>query len=122
MKTIVLLSPDPIDEIFLNFVSENNINLTIVAKIVKDSNPSSYTISDEVVTETLKVLTQESNYPLLVTCKSGRGLTGIFVACLRKIQRWSLISIYEEYRRYAGGTIMQQQHEQFIELFDIETL
>lgn len=71
----------------------------------------------------------------MIACATGTSLTGNFylnacssmltvnigvvVGCLRKLKRWSLISIYEEYRRFSG-TKMQQQYEQFIELFDID--
>lgn len=41
------------------------------------------------------------------------------VGCFRKLQKWNLTSILEEYRRFAGskGRIL---NEQFIELFDID--
>ena len=65
--------------------------------------------------------------PALLVCRTGRYVTGVVVGCLRKLQRWSLASIFEEYRRFAVAgsgqgqyTYMQQQHEQFIELFDCD--
>lgn len=44
---------------------------------------------------------------------------GTVVGCFRKLQKWNLTSILEEYRRFAGskGRIL---NEQFIELFDID--
>lgn len=41
------------------------------------------------------------------------------MGCLRKLQRWTISSIFEEYRRYAGSKV-RQMNEQFIELFDID--
>jgi tyrosine-protein phosphatase OCA1 len=41
------------------------------------------------------------------------------VGCLRKLQRWNLSSILEEYRRYAGAKV-RLLNEQFIELFDTD--
>ena len=32
----------------------------------------------------------------------GRHRSGTVVGCYRKLQRWALSSIFEEYRRYAG--------------------
>ncbi|KAL0491875.1 protein-tyrosine phosphatase [Acrasis kona] len=52
-------------------------------------------------------------------CNLGRHRTGTVVGCLRKLQRWNLTSILEEYRRYAG-TKVRIQNEQFIELFDTD--
>ena len=67
----------------------------------------------------------------------GRHRTGTVVGCYRKLQRWALSSILEEYRRYAGMKvrILNEQvgdispipgrksidgWEQFIELFDTD--
>jgi tyrosine-protein phosphatase OCA1 len=71
-------------------------------------------IAEESVVRALEILMHAPNYPVLITCKHGRALTGAVVGCLRKLQRWSLTSIFEEYRRYAR-TRLEQQHERFIE-------
>jgi len=47
------------------------------------------------------------------------GPAGTVVACLRKVQRWNLASIFGEYRRYAGSRT-RLMNEQFIELFDTD--
>jgi protein tyrosine/serine phosphatase len=44
--------------------------------------------------------------------------TGCLVGCLRKVQNWSLTSIFDEYRRFAG-TKVRMLDQQFMELFDI---
>ncbi|KAJ5072004.1 tyrosine-protein phosphatase oca1-related [Anaeramoeba ignava] len=41
------------------------------------------------------------------------------IGCLRKIQRWNLATIFEEYRRFAGSKV-RLNNEQFIELFDTD--
>ena len=56
---------------------------------------------------------------MIVMCSQGRHRTGTVVGCLRKLQRWNLTSIFEEYRRFAGPRV-RVLSEQFIELFDIE--
>ena len=48
-------------------------------------------------------------------------MTGVIIGCLRKLQKWSLISIFEEYRRFSGSKF-QQEYEQFIELFDTDLI
>lgn len=64
------------------------------------------------------ILNRES-HPLLMTCDMGRHRTGTVMGCLRKLQRWNLTSIFEEYQRYAGGRV-HLSNEQFIELFDTD--
>lgn len=99
--------------------------------------------SQEVVLEVLEVLLDARCYPMLVLCGQGKHRTGkltpsakshiaittntcnntivlgTIVGCLRKLQNWSLTSIFEEYRRYAGSKV-RVLNEQFIELFDID--
>ncbi len=41
------------------------------------------------------------------------------VGCLRKLQRWNLASIFEEYTRHACGKV-RLMNEQFVELFDTD--
>lgn len=67
----------------------------------------------------LRIVLDQSKYPLLVACNLGRHHTGTVVGCMRKLQRWNLTSILEEYRRYAG-TKARLLNEQFIEFFDTE--
>lgn len=51
---------------------------------------------------------------------------GAVVGCYRKLRHWSLVSIFEEHRRFGGaggsGSWVQQRHEQFVELFDVDLL
>ena len=41
------------------------------------------------------------------------------IGCLRKLQRWNLSCILEEYRRHAGAK-SRRLNEQFVELFDVD--
>lgn len=47
--------------------------------------------------------------------------TGCLVGCFRKLQRWCLSSIFDEYQRFAG-TKARVSDQRFIELFDISSL
>ena len=67
------------------------------------------------------MILDSKNYPLCIMCNLGRHRTGTAVGCLRKLQKWNLTSIFEEYRRYAGPKV-RILHEQFIELFDIDLI
>jgi tyrosine-protein phosphatase SIW14 len=109
-----------LDDTVSKFFEDNNIQVVYVENAVHDTVRGLLSLAEEMVTESLTVISKQNNFPLLVVCKTGKNLTGVVIACLRKLQRWSLISIYEEYRRYAGGSKLQQQHEQFIELFDTD--
>lgn len=96
-------------------------------------------ITEEAVLQALELILNPSNYPMMIMCNLGRHRTGIslvsikgcdtdahiclnvgtIVGCMRKLQRWNLTSIFEEYRRYAGPKV-RLLNEQFIELFDTD--
>ena len=114
----------------LQFVEDQEIELIHLGMDTHQNpwNP----ISEEIVITALKLLLDPKNYPALVTCGLGRHRTGIntvlkqcqqekgtVIGCLRKLQRWNLTSIFEEYRRYAGSKV-RLINEQFIELFDTD--
>ena len=92
---------------------------------------------EPLIIKALTLLLRPSTFPTLVCCNMGRHRTGTVVGCYRKLQRWALSSILEEYRRYAGMKvrILNEQvgdispipgrksidgREQFIELFDTD--
>lgn len=70
----------------------------------------------QAIREALQVILDVRRHPVLIHCNKGKHRTGCLVGCLRKVQRWSLTSIFDEYRRYAG-TKTRDLDQQFIELF-----
>ena len=54
---------------------------------------------------------------MLIHCNKGKHRTGCLVGCIRKLQHWSLTSIFDEYRR-SSAPKSRSMDQQFIELFD----
>jgi tyrosine-protein phosphatase OCA1 len=115
------------NEKVVKFLEQNSIKLICIDSSINSTmgmrcGPSP--VAEEIVFDALRVIIVSDNLPTLITCSTGKNITGVVAGCLRKLQRWSLISIFEEYRRYAGysGSRIQQQHEQFIELFDTDLI
>src|SRR5436853_545549 len=69
----------------------------------------------DVIREALESLLDIRNHPLLVHCNKGRHRTGCLIGCMRKIQRWSLTAVFDEYRRFASSKA-RMLDEQFIEV------
>eukprot|EP01036_Dinobryon_divergens_P034157 gene34157-44131_t len=113
LKTVLVLSSDCLDTPLLKFLEDNNVTMRVVEQTL---------ITEEMITESLKIIVDKRNLPLLMIDKFGRNLNGVVVACLRKVQQWALISVFEEYRRFSGLSRLQQQHEQFVEIFDTELI
>lgn len=118
---LVLQSSQDLDMKFFCFAEDSDITVISIDSDTSDTMnmPQWAPIAEESVVRALEVLMYSPNYPILVACTHGRALTGTVIGCLRKLQRWSLTSIFEEYRRYAT-TRGEQRHERFIELFDTD--
>ncbi|XP_010522370.1 PREDICTED: probable tyrosine-protein phosphatase At1g05000 isoform X1 [Tarenaya hassleriana] len=78
-------------------------------------------IPDDRIREALKVLLDEKNRPALIHCNRGKHRTGCLVGCLRKLQKWCLTSIFDEYQRFAAAKA-RVSDQRFMELFDISSL
>jgi tyrosine-protein phosphatase OCA1 len=130
LKSVVILSPDGVDARFLSFLEDCLLTQVIFVRSSNshDSFRALSPIAEETVVEALHVISNRANLPALVMCHTGKHLTGVVIGCLRKLQRWSFMSIFEEYRRFACGGLTQQygqvhqQHEQFMELFDCDLI
>eukprot|EP00002_Diphylleia_rotans_P035290 TRINITY_DN7688_c0_g1_i1.p1 TRINITY_DN7688_c0_g1~~TRINITY_DN7688_c0_g1_i1.p1 ORF type:complete len:177 (+),score=33.64 TRINITY_DN7688_c0_g1_i1:51-581(+) len=119
LKTIIFLGPDEPSGPLVNFVEDQGINLeTILGGTDTPKNPWQPMTEEEVV-KALSLLLNKEHYPLLIMCNLGRHHTGTICGCFRKLQRWNLTSILEEYRRFAGSKV-RLMSEQFIELFDTD--
>ncbi|KAI8825054.1 protein-tyrosine phosphatase [Fimicolochytrium jonesii] len=117
LKTVVYLAPEEPSQRFANFVEDQDLTLYHVG--LSAGGNTWDPISEEVVLEALVHILDPGKYPLIVMCNLGRHRTGTVIGCLRKLQRWNLTSIFEEYRRYAGPKV-KVLNEQFIELFDTD--
>lgn len=68
----------------------------------KDHLPPLPPPPEPLIIQALTYLLQPQTFPTLVCCNMGRHRSGTVVGCYRKLQKWALSSILEEYRRYAG--------------------
>lgn len=117
LKSLIWLAPRPISSSFRECLNSTVkfFDLGILHAAAIDE------VTDEAVTEALRLILSPKLYPLMIMCAGGSHRTGTVIGCLRKLQGWNLASIFEEYRRYAGA----QHHimnEQFIEFYDTRRL
>ncbi|KAJ3089430.1 tyrosine-protein phosphatase required for protection against superoxide stress (By similarity) [Quaeritorhiza haematococci] len=117
LRTVIFLAPEEPNARLLNFIDDQEIQLHHLG--INSSVNAWDPISEEVVLEALELILDRNRYPMMVMCNLGRHRTGTVVGCLRKLQKWNLTSIFEEYRRYAGPKV-RVLNEQFIELFDTD--
>ncbi|THU52242.1 hypothetical protein C4D60_Mb10t01920 [Musa balbisiana] len=74
-------------------------------------------IPEDKIREALRVVLDARNHPLLIHCNRGKHRTGCVVGCLRKLQRWCLSSVFDEYQQFAAAKA-RVSDQRLIELFD----
>jgi tyrosine-protein phosphatase SIW14 len=115
LKTLLFLGPEDYPLKNARFLSENGI--TFISVPMEGNKEPFKTIPTEQMMEALRHITNSRNHPIYIHCNKGTHRTGTVIGCLRKLQNWGLVSIFEEYRCFAGAKA-QQIDEQYIELFE----
>ncbi|KAL6912050.1 hypothetical protein ACP4OV_000855 [Aristida adscensionis] len=119
LRSIVYLCPEPYPEENARFLERNGIELHQFG-IEGRKEPFVY-IPEETIREALKVILDVRNQPVLIHCKRGKHRTGCVVGCLRKLQKWCLSSVFDEYLHFAAAKA-RSTDQRFMELFDASSL
>lgn len=118
LSRIIWLAPEDPSPDFLQWATEQEVQFIHLG--MKDSDRTPWAgVSEDTILAALSLLLDVNVTRTAIMCGLGRHRTGTLVACLRKLQRWNLTAIFEEYRRYAGNKV-RLMNEQFIELFDTD--
>nr|XP_027086882.1 probable tyrosine-protein phosphatase DSP4 isoform X1 [Coffea arabica] len=119
LRSIIYLCPEPYPVANAEFLKANGIRLFQFG--IEGSKEPFVNIPEDSIREALEIVLDEKNRPLLMHCKRGKHRTGCLVGCLRKLQRWCLTSIFDEYQRFAADKA-RVSDQRFIELFEISSL
>ncbi|KAJ3693326.1 hypothetical protein LUZ60_008806 [Juncus effusus] len=119
LNSVLCLCPEPYPEANLEFLKSNGIRLFQFG--IDGSKEPFVNIPEETIREALKVILDVRNHPILIHCKRGKHRTGCVVGGLRKLQKWCLTSIFDEYQRFAAAKT-RISDLRFIELFDVTSL
>ena len=100
----------------LKWIKEMGITVTECA-VAANQEPFVTADPDEIC-KALRVLMDVEKHPVLIHSLVGQARVGVVIGCLRRLQRWSLVAIFDEYRRFAGSQASLLDL-QTIELFDL---
>ncbi|KAL2317025.1 hypothetical protein Fmac_030901 [Flemingia macrophylla] len=141
LRSIIYLCPEPYPEANIDFLKSNGIKLFHFgieghkALLMPTSGSISgngvgllngngepfVNIPEDTIREALKVVLDVRNHPVIIHCKRGKHRTGCLVGCYRKLQKWCLSSVFDEYQRFAAAKA-RVSDQRFVELFDISNL
>uniref|UniRef100_A0A7S2ZB04 diphosphoinositol-polyphosphate diphosphatase n=1 Tax=Rhodosorus marinus TaxID=101924 RepID=A0A7S2ZB04_9RHOD len=116
LKTILVLC---IEEVSGNEQFYQDSGIQVLEFGIEGNKEPFVNMPEDVIRRALQVLLDVRYHPILIHCNKGKHRTGCLVGCLRKVQKWSLTSIFEEYRRFAGNKV-RILDQQFIELFQTD--
>ncbi|KAK7385826.1 hypothetical protein VNO78_31725 [Psophocarpus tetragonolobus] len=119
LRSIIYLCPEPYPEANLEFLKSNGIKLYQFG--IEGHKEPFVNIPDDTIREALKVVLDVRNHPVIIHCKRGKHRTGCLVGCYRKLQKWCLSSVFDEYQRFAAAKA-RVSDQRFVELFDISSL
>ncbi|KAL6633460.1 hypothetical protein ACP70R_026131 [Stipagrostis hirtigluma subsp. patula] len=121
LRSIVYLCPEPYPEENAKFLEHNGIKLHQFG-IEGRKEPFVYIPEETIrIREALKVILDVRNQPVLIHCRRGKHRTGCVVGCLRKLQKWCLSSVFDEYLHFAAAKA-RSTDQRFMELFDASSL
>ncbi|CAN1232688.1 Tyrosine-protein phosphatase DSP1, partial [Linum perenne] len=119
LRSIICMCPEMYPAANKEFLKENGIRLFQFG--IEGYKEPFVNIPEDMIHEALKVVLDVKNHPILIHCKRGKHRTGCVVGCLRKLQKWCLSSIFDEYQRFAAAKA-RVSDQRFMELFDVSTL
>ncbi|KAI9209278.1 protein-tyrosine phosphatase [Polychytrium aggregatum] len=114
LKTVMFLCPEEYSEENVAFLESEGIQI-FHYPISVNKEPFGEIDQKDIADALVQVL-DVRNHPILLHCNKGKHRIGCLVGCLRKLQNWSMTSIFDEYRRFAGPSIRIADQE-FIEVF-----
>ncbi|XP_051152156.1 tyrosine-protein phosphatase DSP1-like isoform X2 [Andrographis paniculata] len=118
LQSIIYLCPEPYPDTNVEFLKSHGIHLFQFG--IEGCKEPFVNIPEDKIREALKVVLDVKNHPLLIHCKRGKHRTGCLVGCLRKLQRWCLSSVFDEYQRFAAAKT-RVSDQRFMEMFDVSS-
>ncbi|KAG0223149.1 hypothetical protein BGW42_006082 [Actinomortierella wolfii] len=114
LRTVLSLIPDAVDDDFLRFCEEQGIRwIHLPVDKVKDNVPLTYSRT----VEAIQVIINPDNMPIYIHCLDGACVTGLVIACIRKLQTWNISSALGEFLRYLRGGVISSEESVFVEKF-----
>ncbi|CAO3689410.1 unnamed protein product [Umbelopsis vinacea] len=109
------LVPDELPNDIQSFCNDHGINIIHlrVDKMKEDNIPLTYLRT----VAAIQTIIDPENLPIYIHCLDGSDVSGLVVACLRKLQMWSTTSAMGEYLRYLRSNVISPEVFEFVEKF-----
>ena len=117
-KTVLFLGEDTPHQRIVEYLNNRKITFQRIPTYSQNSKIAWRTQLDELVKITLQYILNDDNLPVLISSPSEL-LVCTVIGCLRRMQRWNISSILDEFRRFSPE-VPQTQNTNYVELFDFD--
>lgn len=120
LKTIVSVTPEPLDEDMAEFCKSEGIQMVYIQCAGADSKSKKkrgVPVPYSAATKAVEYMIDADLAPMYIHCLNGAQVTCLLVACLRKLSFWSMSAIMDEYLRHSD---MEAAEQMFVEQFRAE--
>lgn len=115
LKTVLTLIPEKYPQANVEFMQQNGIQHIQIG--IRANKEPFVEVPLDKITKAVSIILDKRNHPILIHCNKGKHRTGCIVGCLRKIQKWTLCNVFDEYRRFSHPK-ERVLDEQVIELWE----
>lgn len=103
LKTIIYLSSDDVRDNLQGWIDATHGAVKLLHFRLKVNKEPFAEMDQAIVAEALAAILDRRNLPALIHCNKGKYRVGVVTALIRRLQGWSITSIYDEYARFAGS-------------------
>jgi tyrosine-protein phosphatase SIW14 len=102
LKSIIYLSSDDIRDNLQGWIDATHGSVKLLHFRLNVNKEPFAEMDQAIVAEALQAILDRRNLPALVHCNKGKYRVGVVTALIRRLQGWSMTSVFDEYARFAG--------------------
>lgn len=103
LKTIIYLSSDDVRDNLQSWIDATHGSVKLLHFRLNVNKEPFAEMDEAIVADALRAILDRRNLPALVHCNKGKYRVGVITALIRRLQGWSITSIFDEYARFAGS-------------------
>lgn len=103
LKSIIYLSVDDVRDNLQGWIDQTHGAVKLLHFRLKVNKEPFAEMDESIVADALHSILDRRNLPTLVHCNKGKYRVGVITALIRRLQGWSITSIFDEYARFAGS-------------------
>ncbi|CAM9929328.1 unnamed protein product, partial [Ectocarpus sp. 12 AP-2014] len=118
LRSAINLSAEPLHDKVNGFFLAEGVNMLHPQSLESFDGP--YDLWEEAAKESLELLLDAGNHPMILIDSPTECESACLVGCLRRLQHWSMVAIHDEYHMMTMRNTRYSTSQRFIERFDLD--